>query len=101
MIGHKADACIIRGPKFLPPIIRRNINQFNALHGEEPNKPPIECNSQPLSDHIKSRTYPPKARPVVSSIMGRLNHHAIDNVDVEVHPSDFPVELNSESVPDP
>ena len=32
--------------------------------------------------------------------MGRLNHHVIDNGDVEVHPSEFPVEFNSESVPD-
>ena len=37
IIGHKADACIICGPKFLPPSLRRNINQFNALHGNEPN----------------------------------------------------------------
>ena len=35
-IGHKADACIIRGPKFLPPSLRRKMNQFNALHGDEP-----------------------------------------------------------------
>ena len=32
--------------------------------------------------------------------MGRLNHHAIDNGDVEVHPSEFPVEFISEFVPD-
>ena len=38
---------------------------------------------------------------MVSDIMGRLNHHAIDNIDVEVHPSYFPAEYNSESVPDP
>ena len=35
-IGHKADACIIRGPKFLPPSLRRNMNQFNELHVDEP-----------------------------------------------------------------
>ena len=46
-------------------------------------------------------TSPPKNIPVVLAIMGRLNHHAIDNSDVEVHPSDFSVEFNSESVPDP
>ena len=34
IIGHKADAYIIRGPKFLPPILRGKMNQFNALHGE-------------------------------------------------------------------
>ena len=31
---------------------------------------------------------------------GGLNHHAINNGDIEVHPSMFPVEFNSESVPD-
>ena len=38
---------------------------------------------------------------MVSAIMGVLNHRAIDNGDVEVHPSYFPVESNSESAPDP
>ena len=38
---------------------------------------------------------------MVSSIMGRLNHHAIDNGDVEVLPSDIPSESNYESVPYP
>ena len=32
--------------------------------------------------------------------MGRLNHHAIENGNVEVKPSKFPVEYNSESIPD-
>ena len=32
--------------------------------------------------------------------MGILNHHAIDNGEVEVHYSEFPVESNSEYVPD-
>ena len=31
-IGHKSDVCIIRGPKFLPPSIRRKMNKFNALN---------------------------------------------------------------------
>ena len=34
-------------------------------------------------------------------MMGRLNHHDIDNGDFEFHPSEFPVESNSESVKDP
>ena len=33
-IGHKSDACIIRGPKFLPPSLRRKINKFNARYGD-------------------------------------------------------------------
>ena len=33
-IVHKTDACIIRGPKFLPPSLQRNMNQSNALHGD-------------------------------------------------------------------
>ena len=35
IIGHKSDACIIRGPKFLPPSLRKKINQLNAYHGDE------------------------------------------------------------------
>ena len=97
-IVHKADSCIIRGPEFFPPIIRIHINQFNVRHGDEPTEPPIECNRQPPEYHFKSKTYPPKTIPVVSSIMGRLNHCSLDNVDVEVHPSEFPVEYKSESI---
>ena len=38
---------------------------------------------------------------MVSAITVRLNHHDIDNGDVEVNPSEFPVESNPESVTDP
>ena len=58
IIGHKDDACIIRGPKFLLPILRINVNQYNALHDEEPKEPPRKLNSQPPTAHFKSRTYP-------------------------------------------
>ena len=98
-IGCKADACIIRGPKLLPTSIRRNINQFNKLHGEETNEPPIEWNIQHLAAHLKYMTSTNNISPVVSSIMGRLNHNDIDNGDSEVQPSDFPVEFNSEYFP--
>ena len=77
------------------------MNQFNDVHGKEPNELPREWNIQPPEAQFKSRTYPPKTSPVLSDIMGRLYHNAIDNSDVEVHPSDFPVEFNSKSVPDP
>ena len=33
--------------------------------------------------------------------MGRINNHVIDNGDVEVYPSKFPVESNYEYVPYP
>ena len=56
IIGHKVDACIIRAPKFLPPSLRRKMNQFNELHGDEPKKPPRERNSQPPAAHFKSRS---------------------------------------------
>ena len=56
IIGQKSDACIICGPKLLPPSLRRKTNQFNALHGDEPNKPQREWNSQPPADHFESRT---------------------------------------------
>ena len=39
-IGHKANSCISRGPKLLPPSLRRKMNKLNTLHGEEPNEPP-------------------------------------------------------------
>ena len=77
------------------------MNQFNALHGEEPNEPPRGWNSKPPAAHFKSRTSPHKTSPVVSSIMGILNHRSIDNGDVEFRPSEFPVEFNSDSVLDP
>ena len=64
-IGHKADACIIHGPKFLPPSLRRNMNQFNELHGDETKEPPREWNSQPPESHFKSRTSPSRTNPVV------------------------------------
>ena len=91
-IGHKADACIFRGPKFLPPSLRRNMNKFNSLHGKEPKEPPREWNIQPPSAHFKSRTSPSRTNPVVSAIVGKLNHHTIDNGDIN---SDFPVESTS------
>ena len=77
------------------------MNKFNALHGDEPNEPPREWNSQPTSDHFKYRTYSSKINLVISAIMGRLNHHAIDNDDVKIPTSENPVESISESVPDP
>ena len=99
MIGDKADACIIRGPKLLPPSLRRKMNQFNELHSEEPNWPPREWNIQTTEVQLKSRICPPKTSCVVSDIKGRLNHYTIDNGDFEVHPLDFPVEFKSEYIP--
>ena len=74
------------------------MNQFNTLHGEESNKPPRKWNSQPPAANFKLRTSPSKTSSVVSDILRIINNHAIDNGDVEVHPSDFPVEFNSEYV---
>ena len=77
------------------------MNQFNALHGEEPNEPPREWNRHPPEAHFKSSTYPPKTSPVVLAIGVILNHRPIDNGNVEVHPSEFLVESHYESVTDP
>ena len=85
-IGLKSDACIIFGPKFLPPSLRRKIIQFKALYVNEPTDPPIEWSKQPPSAHFKFRNFPPKTSPVVSAIMGRINHHATNNGGVVVHP---------------
>ena len=81
-----ADSYIIRGPNLLSPIIGIKTNQLNALNGDKKTDPPRKRNSQTPEDHFKPRKSPPKTSPVVSDIMGRLNNHAIDNGDVEVHP---------------
>ena len=73
------------------------MNQFNDLYGDEPNEPPINWSSQPPASHFKSRTSPSKTSPVVSAITGILNNNAVDNGDVKIHTSYFPVEFNSES----
>ena len=62
------------------------MNQFNALHGDEPTDPPIECNSQPPEAHFNYRNYTTKNRTVVSAIKGIINNQAIYNGDIEVHP---------------
>ena len=71
------------------------MNKFNALHGDEPKEPPRECNSQPPAAHLKSRSSPSITNPVISAIMGKINHRAIDNGDVKVPTSDFPVKFIS------
>ena len=75
------------------------MNHLNALYSEETNEPPRECNIQPPAAHFIFRSSLPNTSPVVSAIMGRLNHYAAGNGDVEVHPSEFPMKFNSESVP--
>ena len=97
-VGHKADACIICSPKFLPPSLRRKMNQLNALYDDEPKEPPIEWNSQPPAAHFKYKSSPSRTNSVVSAIMGKLNHHAIDNGDIT---SDDPAESSYDSVPYP
>ena len=71
------------------------MNQFNALHGDEPKEPPREWNIQPPEVHFKSRSYPSRRNTVVSAIMGKLKHHAIDNGDITL---DVPVESSYDSV---
>ena len=74
------------------------MNQFNALHSEEPKEPPREWNIQPPEAHFKSRSSLSRTNPVISAIMGKLNHRAIDNGDVKITTSDITVESNYESV---
>ena len=76
------------------------MNKCNVLHDDKPTDTPRECNSQPPASHFKYVTSLPKTVLVVSAITGRLNHRAIDNGDVEVHPSEFTFESNYEYVPD-
>ena len=85
IIGHKADTCIIRGPKLLSPSLRRNMNQLNSLNDYEPTDPPREWNIQLKEAHFKYRTSPTKSSTLISDIMGMLSHHSIDNGDFESH----------------
>ena len=78
IIVHKDDDCIIFGPNFLPPSLRRNMNQFNAFHSDRKTDPPREWDSQPPEAHFKYGNSPTKTSHVVSSIMERLNNHDID-----------------------
>ena len=100
-IGHNPDDRIIHCPKFTPPSLIIKMNQFNAHIGDEPTDPPREWNIQSPEAHFKYSTSPTKTSTVVSDIMGRINHHAIDNDDVKVHLSGFTVESNPGSVIDP
>ena len=77
------------------------MNQLNALHGNKTTDPPIYWNIQPQAVQFKSRTSPPKSSPVLSAIMDRLNHHAIDNDNFEVHISEYPFESITEYFSDP
>ena len=56
-------------------------------------------NLQKLTSNIEH--LPPNTSPVVSANTRRLNHHAIDKGGVGVDPSEYPVEFNSISIPDP
>ena len=97
-IGHKYYTCIICGPKLLSPSLRRKTNNFNALNDEETNEPPRQWSRKTAAAHFKSRTSPPNTSPVVSAIMGKLNHRSIDNGDIT---SDVPVASSYDSIPDP
>ena len=77
------------------------MNQFNALHGDDQTEPPFKWNIQPPAVHFKSLNSDPKKSPVVSAIIWRLNHHAVDNVDVEVYPLYYSSEYTSAYLPDP
>ena len=77
------------------------MNQFNDLHGDEIPELKREWNIQPPESQFKSCNCPLKTSTVVSATMWRLDHHDIDDGDVEVHPSYFPIKYNYESVPNP
>ena len=74
------------------------MNNFNALHGDEPKEPPRERNIQSLAAHFKSRSSPSRTNPVVSATMGKMNHHTTGNGDITL---DVPVESSYDSVPYP
>ena len=97
-IGHKANLCIIYGYNFFLTSFNIKTNKSNAIHGDEPNELPIECNIQPLEFHFKYRTPNPNTSPVILDLMGRLNNHAVDTGDVYFYTSEYPLEYISEYV---
>ena len=54
-------------------------------------KPPREWKRQPPEAQFKSRSFPSRTNRVILAIMGKLNHHAINNGGIN---SDAPVESN-------
>ena len=92
-IIHKTDVCIIRGTKFLPLNLRRKMDYFNTINGDEPKELQREWNNQPPEAHFKSRSSPYRTNHVISAIIGKLNHRAMDNGDVKIPTSDVPVSL--------
>ena len=90
-IGHKYDYCIIRDPGFLLPSLGRNKKQYNVINGDQSPELPIEWNSQHPEVHFKPLNSDPKKIHMVSAIMGRLNINVVDNSDVEVYTSDYPL----------
>ena len=75
------------------------MDKLNSLRGGEPTGPQIKWSTQTPASHFKYQTSPPKTSPMVSAIMGRINHYAIDNGDVAVHPSDYPFKSTYKSFP--
>ena len=78
------DACIIRGPNFLPLSLIRKMKQFNVLHGDEPTEPLREWNRQPPEFHFEYKTSPSKTSSVVLAIIGRIHYHYVNNSYIEV-----------------
>ena len=101
IIGHKADSYIINGTKFLPPSPRNKINQSNELRVNETTEPLRYWKSQPPEVHFKYCIPPPNTSPLVSDITGRLNHHAVDNGDLDIYPTDYALKYGYDSVPEP
>ena len=77
------------------------MNKFNELHGNQTDEPPREWNIQPTAVQLKYCTSTPNNRPVVLDLMGRLNHHAVDNGDFDVYTLDCALEYNYHYVTDP
>ena len=77
------------------------MNQLNNLHGNKLTESPIERNIQLTEAHCKPRTSNNKTSPTVLDTMWRLNYNYIDNGNVEVYPSEYILELTSDSIPDP
>ena len=83
--GHKTNYVIIICSNFLPPTIHRKRGQYNTIYGYKSKETPNEFTRKPHIFNFIPPTSTPQALTenrhinVVSYIIGKPNHYAVDN----------------------
>ena len=65
--GHFSDECHIRGIDFLPPTMRKKVEQYNLLNGNKPKVPPKDRSRAPPGDAAPP-SRPPASRPAKETV---------------------------------